>query len=95
MPFVIRLTDQFHAALEAASELIRDEVAKDAFIQLQSNPSPGGGNLAVIDTPNPARPEQTHFMFLDRTDTVIAYRIDGNTVTMLDLLPGGEVKYPQ
>lgn len=39
----------------------------------------------VVENPNPDRAEETYSMFLERTTTIIAYRIVGNTVTIVDL----------
>ncbi len=85
MRFTIRFTVKALEKLDHADELIRDEFRRDAFLQLEQDPAPGGGNLVVVENPNPDRAEETYSMFLERTTTIIAYRIVGNTVTIVDL----------
>lgn len=86
MPYVLRFTQQLLDALEIRGDLVKDEFGRVAGPQLEKNPHPGGGELAVVKVDNPSRPDHTHFMFLERSNAVVAYTIDGNIVRVADLL---------
>lgn len=80
MPYVLRFTQRFLDALEEKGELVKFEFGHDAGPQLERNPHPGGGNLAVMQLLNPDRPDQTHFMFLENSPVIVAYTIDADDV---------------
>jgi hypothetical protein len=86
VPYILRFTERFLEALDARGDLVKYEFGHDGGPQLEQDPYPGGGSLVVLKVPNPDRPDNLYHMFLERTPTIVAFTIEDQTVSIVDLL---------